>query len=71
VIHATVEISSARPDTHSGVDGGSIREPMIDLINLLACLTDKGRITLEGFYDNVRKVTPSEEKFYEAITKKW
>jgi hypothetical protein len=44
---------------------------MIDLINLLACLTDKGRITLEGFYDNVRKVTPSEEKFYEAITKKW
>jgi hypothetical protein len=44
---------------------------MIDLINLLACLTEKGKITLQGFYDNVRELTPSEEKFYDAITQKW
>jgi di- and tripeptidase len=70
VIHANVEISSNRPDSHSGVTGGAFREPMIDLVNLLACLTDKGRITLKGFYDDVRKSTPAEEKLYEAITKK-
>jgi di- and tripeptidase len=66
-----VEVSSGRPDSHSGVEGGSIREPMIDLINLMACLTDKGKITLEGFYDDVRDLTSGEEKFYDAITKKW
>jgi Fe-S-cluster formation regulator IscX/YfhJ len=44
---------------------------MMDLINLLACLTDKGKIALDGFYDDVRKLTPGEEKLYEAITKKW
>ena len=71
VIHATVEISSSRPDTHSGVKGGSIREPLIDLINLLACLTDKGQIALKGFNDSVRKLTASEQKLYEAITTKW
>jgi len=71
VIHASVEISSDRPDTHSGVEGGSIQEPMIDLIHLLSCLTDKGKITLKGFYDDVRPLTPYEEKLYEEITKKW
>jgi di- and tripeptidase len=70
VIHATIEVSSNRPDSHSGVEGGAIQEPMMDVINLLAGLTDKGRITLKGFYDNVRQLTPAEEKFYEAITKK-
>ena len=71
VIHASVEISSDRPDSHSGVAGGSIQEPMSDLINLLARLTEKGKITLKGFYDHVRGLTSSEEKFYDAISRKW
>jgi di- and tripeptidase len=71
VIHATVEVSSGRPDSHSGVEGGSIQEPMIDLINLLAHLTANGKITLPNFYDNVRKLTPDEDRFYSAITQKW
>jgi di- and tripeptidase len=71
VIHATVEVSSGRPDSHSGVEGGSIQEPMIDLINLLAYLTANGKITLPSFYDNVRKLTPDEDRFYSAITQKW
>jgi len=70
VIHATVEVSSGKPDTHSGVKGGSIQEPMMDLINLLGSLTEKGKITLKGFYDDVRKVSRSEERFYEAIAKR-
>ena len=71
VIHASVEISSDRPDMHSGVEGGSIQEPMIDLIHLLSCLTDKRKITLKGFYEDVRPLTPYEEKLYEEITKRW
>ena len=70
VIHATVEVSSNKPDSHSGVAGGSIQEPMIDLITVLASLTHERHITLKGFYDNVRPLTPAEEKLYEAITKK-
>jgi di- and tripeptidase len=71
VIHASVDISSERPDSHSGMAGGSFQEPMSDLINLLACLTEKGKITLRGFYDHVRSLAPSEEKFYDAISRKW
>lgn len=66
-----MEVSSGRPDSHSGVEGGSIREPMIDLINLMGCLTDKGKITLNGFYDNIRKLSSGEQRFYDAITTKW
>ncbi|ODQ52565.1 glutathione degradosome [Saitoella complicata NRRL Y-17804] len=71
VIHATVKVSGHRPDAHSGVEGGAVREPLIDLINLSSKLTDDaGKICLPRFYDAVRPVTSSEEKFYEAIIDK-
>lgn len=42
VIHATVVVESEKPDLHSGVDGSRLnREPTIDLVNLLAKLTDE------------------------------
>lgn len=31
VVHATIDVSSTRPDLHSGVEGGSITEPMVDV----------------------------------------
>lgn len=50
VVHASVVVQSEKPDLHSGVDGSRLnREPTIDLVNLLAKLTDeKGAITIPG-----------------------
>jgi di- and tripeptidase len=31
VVHSSIEISSERPDVHSGVEGGAIVEPMVDM----------------------------------------
>lgn len=71
VISASVEVSSDRPDRHSGVDGGVSREPTIDLVNLLATLTDKeGKVLIPNFYEPIQNLTLSEEKLYEEVLKK-
>jgi len=31
VVHATIDIYSASPDLNSGVEGGSVAEPMVDM----------------------------------------
>lgn len=70
VIHASVTVSNTLPDLHSGVEGGSVREPTIDLVNLLGKLTcDTGAISLPNFYEPVRTVNDEERKFYEEIAK--
>jgi len=48
-------------DLHSGVYGGVVHNPAIALAELVAGMHDtKGRITLPGFYDNVRELTKEE-----------
>lgn len=71
VISASVEISSDRPDRHSGVDGGVSREPTIDLVNLLATLTSKdGKVLIPNFYEPIQPLTSTEDKLYDEIIKK-
>ncbi|KAK9467574.1 hypothetical protein V1512DRAFT_237272 [Lipomyces arxii] len=68
VIHLTVSIWSDHPDLHSGVDGGTDREPLMDMTKLLAQLTDDfGRVKVPGFYEPVRPITTREEKLYQQI----
>ncbi|CCG84084.1 protein of unknown function [Taphrina deformans PYCC 5710] len=70
VIHASVTVSNRLPDLHSGMEGGSVREPTIDLVNLLSKLTDDtGSILIPEFYLPVRKVGENERNFYEEIAK--
>lgn len=70
VVHACVTVSNTLPDLHSGVEGGSVREPTIDLVNLLGKLTcDTGAIAIPNFYEPVRKVDDNERKFYHEIAK--
>jgi acetylornithine deacetylase/succinyl-diaminopimelate desuccinylase-like protein len=48
-------------DLHSGIYGGAVHNPAIALAELIAGMHDsKGRITLHGFYDNVRKLSKEE-----------
>ena len=70
VIRATIEVTSERPDLHSGVDGSQlISEALKDLIALLATLTGSvGEVTIPGFYDNIPPLTKTEHERYQFIS---
>ncbi|MCP5523313.1 MAG: dipeptidase [Verrucomicrobiales bacterium] len=50
-------------DLHSGIFGGSLDNPAMALARMLAALRDRrGRITVPGFYDQVRPLTRNERR---------
>jgi acetylornithine deacetylase/succinyl-diaminopimelate desuccinylase-like protein len=56
-----VEVEGANTDLHSGGYGGAVPNPLQALSALLAGLKDeRGRITLPGFYDDVRAIDQAE-----------
>lgn len=63
-----VEVTGPNKDLHSGLFGGAVANPANVLTRLVASLVDdKGRVTIPGFYDDVRELTPAErEAFNEA-----
>jgi len=68
VIHATVKITSDQPDLHSGMQGGVVSEPLVDMVRLLASLTDaEGRVRIPGFLDEVRPLGAEESKLYDQV----
>ncbi|MBS0637313.1 MAG: dipeptidase [Verrucomicrobia bacterium] len=57
----TVEVTSSHSDLHSGVHGGIVYNPLHALVEILASLRDvNGRITVPGFYDDVKTPTAKE-----------
>lgn len=68
VIHASIEVSNKLADLHSGVEGGAVSEPLIDLIHVTSKLVDSEKnVLIPGFYENVSAVTEAEEKLYDPI----
>jgi len=68
VSYYTVEISGPGKDLHSGIYGGSVHEPMTDLIALMSRLVDvKGKILIPGVYDSVAALTDAERARYQSI----
>ncbi|EMD39729.1 hypothetical protein CERSUDRAFT_150401 [Gelatoporia subvermispora B] len=68
VVHCNVEITSGGSDLHSGVDGGAVVEPMHDMVKLLGALVDEqNRVTVPGFYDNVRPLSDEEQQSYTVL----
>jgi len=64
-----VEVDGPKQDLHSGVYGGSIHEPMSDLITLLGSLSDHtGKILIPGISDDVAPLTGDERNTYEHIS---
>ncbi len=58
-------------DLHSGLYGGIIHNPAQALAELIAGMHDKkGRITLPGFYDKVRKLSKKEHKEFARLPNK-
>ena len=58
-----VEVTGPNRDLHSGVYGGAVANPINVLCQMIASMHDsKRRITIEGFYDDVEKVSAKERK---------
>lgn len=56
-----IRVQGARSDLHSGEYGGAVVNPAMALARILARLHDaEGRITVPGFYDRVRDLSPEE-----------
>lgn len=56
-------LSGPPQDMHSGLFGGILRNPAIELARMIASLhDDKGRITVNGFYDGVLPLTDEERR---------
>ncbi|MCC6142802.1 MAG: dipeptidase [Candidatus Hydrogenedentes bacterium] len=56
-----LELRTAKKDLHSGLFGGSVRNPIHVLCELIAKMhDDQGRVTLPGFYDKVRSLDDEE-----------
>ena len=58
-----IEVTSASRDLHSGLFGGAVANPIIELSKIIAQLVDNdGKITIPHFYDNVEAVSPEEKE---------
>lgn len=64
-----IKVDGPKADLHSGVFGGCIAEPMIDLVQLLSTLVNsKGEILIPGVNEMVAPVTDAEREIYKSIT---
>ncbi|HEX6069810.1 MAG TPA: dipeptidase [Longimicrobiaceae bacterium] len=56
-----VKVQGPRTDLHSGVYGGAVVNPANALAQIIAALRDdEGRVTIPGFYDDVRELDEEE-----------
>lgn len=59
--YVEVKVTGPNKDLHSGHYGGAVANPVNVLCDMVSSLIDKdGRITIEGFYDDVVELTPEE-----------
>ncbi len=65
-----VELTLRGPshDLHSGMYGGALVNPNNALVDVLAQLHDRdGRVTVPGFYDDVRETSDEEKKMWNSL----
>jgi acetylornithine deacetylase/succinyl-diaminopimelate desuccinylase-like protein len=68
LVYMEVRVKGPKQDLHSGTYGGAVVNPATALANIITQLKDKrGRITIPGFYDAVKKPSAAERKAYKKI----
>jgi acetylornithine deacetylase/succinyl-diaminopimelate desuccinylase-like protein len=63
-----VEVRGPRPGLHGANYGGAVQSPLRALVHILDSLQDAhGRVRVEGFYDDVRALTPDDRAQLAAL----
>ncbi|RHW42085.1 dipeptidase [Neobacillus notoginsengisoli] len=63
-----IDVRGAASDLHSGLYGGAVQNPIHALVEILSTMrADNGVITVEGFYDKVRKLTEEERAEFASL----
>ena len=63
-----IEVTGPNGDLHSGTFGGTVHNPIQALTEMIASLHDKnGKITIPGFYDDVRPLTKAERQAFKKL----
>jgi len=61
LVHWEITVHGPESDLHSGYFGGVVKNPLEALAQIVASLKDAhGRVTVPGFYDGVRELSPQE-----------
>jgi len=68
LLGAEIELRGPNRDLHSGLHGGAVANPVNQLCRLIALLHDiDGRVSIPGFYDDVRPIEEWEKEAYERL----
>lgn len=68
LVYFQVDLRGTTSDLHSGSFGGAVANPACVLVDLLARLKDEdARITIPGFYDDVRGLSDAERAEFAAL----
>lgn len=68
IVALEIKLHGPSRDLHSGIFGGSVDNPALALCQLLAGLRDKkGRVTVPGFYDDVKPLTAYERREFARL----
>ena len=63
-----VDVEGPDHDLHSGIYGGTIANPIHALVEILDSMHDKnGRITVDGFYNDVQSLTEEEQAQFSRV----
>lgn len=63
-----IELKGPKGDQHSGLHGGAIQNPIMALSHLIASMKNtEGRITVDGFYDDVLELLDDEKEEIAAV----
>lgn len=68
VAHGELHVYGPSADLHSGLFGGAVANPATVLARLIAsCHDEKGRVSVEGFYDGVEPIAAWERSMWANI----
>jgi acetylornithine deacetylase/succinyl-diaminopimelate desuccinylase-like protein len=68
IVYMQLDLVGPNRDLHSGSYGGAVHNPIQALAEIIAQLHDRnGRITIPGFYDEVRRLTKKERETYREL----
>jgi acetylornithine deacetylase/succinyl-diaminopimelate desuccinylase-like protein len=68
LVYKEVIVRGPKKDLHSGTFGGAVANPANVLAALIASFHDaEGRVTIPGFYDKVKEMSPAEVKMMEGL----